>query len=71
MGNYDNGIVKVDQEFFQPCDRIQIQVVGRLVQKKDIRITEKCLCKKDFDLLCTGQFAHHIVVKFCLDSKSI
>ena len=46
-------------------------MVGRLIQKKNIRITKKCLCKKDFDLLCTGQLAHHIVVKFCLDSKSV
>ena len=71
MGNNNNGIVKVDQEFFQPCDCIQIQVVGRLIQKKNIRITKKCLCKKDFDFLCTGQLAHHIVVKLCLDSKSV
>ena len=31
MGDNDNGIVKVDQELFKPCDGIQIQVVGRLV----------------------------------------
>ena len=51
MGYNDDGIVKVDQEFLKPCDRIEIQVVGRLVEKQDIRVSEKCLCQKDFDLL--------------------
>ena len=43
MGYHDNGILEVDQEFLQPCDRIQIQMVGRLVEKQDVRITEQCL----------------------------
>ena len=36
MGYYDDGILKVNQEFLQPCDRIEIQMVGRLVEKQDI-----------------------------------
>ena len=40
MGNDDDRVVKVDQEFFQPCDCIQVQVVGGLVQKQDIRVAE-------------------------------
>ena len=46
MGNNNNGVVKVDQEFFQPCDRIQIQVVGRLIQKKNIRITKSACARR-------------------------
>ena len=51
MGYNDDGIVKVDQEFFQPFNSRKIQMVGRLIQKKDIRISEKSLCKKNLDLL--------------------
>ncbi len=51
MGYHDDGIVEVDQEFLQPCDSIQIQVVRRLVEKQDIRIAEKRLGKQDFYLL--------------------
>ena len=40
MRNDDDRVVKVDQELFQPCDRIQVQMVGRLVQKQDIRVAE-------------------------------
>ncbi len=71
MGYNDNGIVKVDQEFLQPCDGIQIQVVGRLIQKQECRITEKCLCKKNLDLLLHLSVFHHSVVKLCLDTKTI
>ena len=51
MGNCDHGVVKVDQEFFQPCDGVQIQMIGGLVQKQDIRIAEECFGKQDLYLL--------------------
>ena len=50
MGYHDNGILKVDQKLLQPCDRIQIQMVGRLVEKQDVRVSEQCLRKQNFDL---------------------
>ena len=71
MGYNDDSIFKVDQKFFQPCDGIQIQVVGRLVQKQNIRVSEQCLGKKHFDLLCTDQIFHHAVMKISLDSQTI
>ena len=53
MGYHDDCVLKVDQELFQPCDRIQIQVVGRLVKKQDVRITEQSLSKQNLYLFCT------------------
>ena len=50
MGYHDNGVFKVDQEFLQPFDGVQVQMVGRLVQKQDIRISEKRLRQQDFHL---------------------
>ncbi len=35
MGYNDDSIVKVDQEFFEPFNSMQIQVVGRLIQKQE------------------------------------
>ena len=43
MRYYDDGIVKVNEKFLQPFDSIQVQMVGRLVQQQDIRISEKRL----------------------------
>ena len=40
MGYHDNGILKVDQELLKPCDRVEIQMVRRLVEEQNIRISE-------------------------------
>ena len=40
MGYNDDRILEVDQELLEPCDRIEIQVVGRLVEEQDIRVAE-------------------------------
>mgnify|MGYP002235454967 CR=1 FL=1 len=33
-------------------------MVGRLVEKEDVRITKKCLCEKDFHFFRTFQISH-------------
>ena len=71
MGYNDNGILEVDQELLKPLDRIQVQVVGRLVEKKDIRVSEQGSCKKNFDLLAAGQVCHLCVVQFRLNAKAV
>ena len=53
MGDYDNRVVKADQKFFQPGDRVQIQMVCGLVQKQYIGIAEKGFGKEHLDLLVT------------------
>ena len=40
MGYHDNGILEVDQEFLKPCDRVEIQMVRRLIEEQDIRVSE-------------------------------
>ena len=58
MGNYDDRIVKVDQEFFQPLNSRKIQVVGRLIQKKDVRVAKKRLSQKNLDFLASCKVSH-------------
>ena len=36
----DDGIIKIDKKFFQPCNGIEIQVVRWLVKKQDIGISK-------------------------------
>ena len=50
MGYDDDGIFEIDQKFFQPCDCIQIQMVGRLIEQQDVRVAEQCARQQDFDL---------------------
>ena len=71
MGDNDNGIVKVDQEFFKPCDGIQIQMVGRLVQEQNVRIAKQGFGKKNLDLLTAVQLAHISVVEICFDTETV
>ena len=69
---YDNDcILEIDQEFLQPCNRIQIQVVCRLVEKKDIRISEEGSCKENLYLFITIQILHQGVVVLWINTKTI
>ena len=40
MRNYNDCIFKIHQEILQPFDGVNIQMVGRLVQQQNIRISE-------------------------------
>ena len=51
MGNNNHRIFKIDEEFLQPGDGIQIQMVGRLIQKQDVRVAEKRFGKEYLHLL--------------------
>ena len=51
MGYYNDYIFKINQKFFQPGNCIQVQMVGRLVEKQYIWVAEKCLCQQYLDLL--------------------
>ena len=71
MGNYDNGIVKVDQELLKPLNSRKVQMVGGLVKKQDIRISEKGLCKKNLDLHASCKVSHLRIVEFRVNSKTV
>ena len=43
MGNDDKGKRRILQHPFKPLDPLQVQVVGRLIQKEDIRLTNELL----------------------------
>ena len=43
--NDDYCIIKIDKKFFQPANGIQIQMIGRLIKKKNIRVSKKSTCK--------------------------
>ena len=71
MGYYDNGILEINQEIFQPCDRIQIQMVGRLIQQQNVGITEQCLGQQDLHLQAAVQILHERVVELGADAKTV
>ena len=71
MGNHDDRVLEINQEILQPADGIQIQVVGRLVEQQDVRITEKSTGQKYLHFVRVRQFAHLFVVKLGVDSQAV
>ena len=71
MGYYDHRVLEIDQKLLQPGNRIQIQVVGRLIEQKNIRIAEESLGKKNLDLDVTVHISHLLIMKLCTNAKSV
>ena len=71
VGNNDDRVVEVDQEFLQPGDGVQIQMVGRLVQQQDVGVAEQGPGQQDLDLLGTGQLAHQVGVELGLNAQTV
>ena len=42
VGYDDNGVLEIDQEFLEPVDRVEVEMVRRLVEQQDVRIAEQC-----------------------------
>ena len=71
MGNHDDDVGEIDQEFLQPCDGIKVQVVCRLVEEKNVRASEERSCKKNLHLLGTVQITHLLIVILILNAKAV
>ena len=46
-------------------------MVGRLVQKQDIRITEEGFCQQDLDFDITLKITHGSIVIFCVNAQAV
>ena len=71
MAYNNDSIVEVFKIVFKPMDGLKVKVVGRLVQKKNIWISKKCLGKKYPDLQVIFDFIHLLFMKSYRDSKAI
>ena len=50
-------------EIFQPVDGLNVEVVRRLVEEDDVRLTEQGLCQQDLDLDTAVGVGHTVVVQ--------
>ena len=55
MRNKDEGVFVFNQIAFQPFDMIIVQMVGRLIQKKNIRVFQEQLAERDPRFLSAGE----------------
>ena len=70
VGDDDHGVLKADEKFLEPGDRVHVEVVGRLVEKQNVRIAEQGAREEDLDLLGAVQLAHGHLMEGRIDAKS-
>ncbi|MNY83281.1 hypothetical protein D3C86_2259480 [compost metagenome] len=63
MADHDDSAFVTGQEIFQPTNRFNVQMVGRLIEEQNVRIAEQCLCKQDTDFLVAAQLRHFLIVQ--------
>ncbi len=61
MGYNDDCAFVICQKILQPCNRMNVQMVSRLVQQHNIRLAKQCLCQQDLDLFCVCAVFHAAV----------
>src|SRR5699024_3833528 len=71
LGYNDNSDFISGKIGFEPLDGSHVQVVGRLVQKKNIRILQQKLSKSDTGHLSAGQSMDLFLKIFLRKSKSL
>ena len=68
----DDGALIICQKIFQPCNGMNVQMVGRLVKQHDIRLAKQRLCQQNLDLFCVGAVLHAAVQNvICLESQTL
>ena len=56
-------VLVVQDEIFQPVDGLNVEVVRRLVEEDNVRLTEQGLCQQDLDLDTAVGVGHTVVVQ--------
>ena len=54
----EDGALEVRKKILEPADRLNIQMVGRLVEQQDVRLAEQRAGEQDFDLLDVAEVLH-------------
>ena len=63
MRDHDQRAVVADEEIAQPVDRVEVEVVGRLVEQQRLRIAEQRLRQQHAHFLAALDLAHQPVME--------
>ena len=64
MRHHDDGLLKRQQEVFEPGNRLDVEMVGRFVEQQNVGISKQRLRQQDFHLFRAGQRAHLLIKIF-------
>ncbi|CUQ52901.1 Uncharacterised protein [Segatella copri] len=59
---YEYGLFNVAEIVFQPLNSVEVEVVGRLIEKEVVWVAEECLCQHHAHLLCIREISNEFVV---------
>ena len=71
MGNHDDGVVEAVQEILQPGDRLQVEVVGRLIQQQYVGVAEKRLGQEHAHLVATLKLLHQLAAHLLGNAEAV
>ena len=71
MRNHDQRPFVSPEELFEPVDRVEVQVVGRLVEQQRLGVAVEGLRQQDSNLLSALQLAHLAVVQRIRDVEPL
>ena len=71
VGNDDDGAGKINEKILEPVHRIDVEVVGRLVEQHDFRLAEERLRQQHLDLFAALQGVHLGVMQLGRDSEAL
>ena len=66
----EHRVLEIRQIFLEPCHRIEVEVIGRFVQQKVVRIAEEGFGKKHAHLLVGTYVAHEHAVTVFFDAEA-
>ena len=67
----DQGALVATQEFVEPVNGVEVQVVRRFVQQKGLRMSEQGLRQENADLLSALQLGHLAIVQRLRDVEAL
>jgi len=61
VGDEEEGDFRLDEEFFEPENRVEIEMIGRLVEQQDIGLTSQGAGEQDAALQSTGKSGELVI----------
>ena len=58
MAHQNHATTKVPDELLEPCESVEVEIVGRLVEQNDVEARQHQCRQSDARRLPTGQVAH-------------
>ena len=71
MGHHDDRVFEIDEEVLQPCDGVQIQMVGGLVQEQYVRIAKQSLGQQHFYFQAAVQVFHRGIMQLSVYPQAV